>query len=65
MIATAANGQPAAAAYYRDSDGGYRAFGLGVLTVTAAGIARIAVFDGGLDLVAKFGFPSVYPSTGM
>jgi hypothetical protein len=37
------------------------AFGLGVLTVTDAGIARIVVFGGGPDLVAKFGLPPVHP----
>jgi RNA polymerase sigma-70 factor (ECF subfamily) len=52
MAPTLANGQPAAIAYYRD--GG---FGLGVLTVTPGGIARITVFGGGAELVAKFGFP--------
>jgi RNA polymerase sigma-70 factor (ECF subfamily) len=50
MIPTLANGQPAAAARYRGS-----AFGLGVLTVTPAGISRITVFGGGPALVAKFG----------
>jgi RNA polymerase sigma-70 factor (ECF subfamily) len=49
MIPTLANGQPAAIAYYRDG-----AFGLGVLTVTPAGISRITVFGGGPDLVARF-----------
>jgi RNA polymerase sigma-70 factor, ECF subfamily len=49
MVPTLANGQPAAVARYRDS-----AFGLGVLTVTPAGIASITVFGGGPDLVAKF-----------
>jgi RNA polymerase sigma-70 factor, ECF subfamily len=49
MVPTLANGQPAAVARYRGS-----AFGLGVLTVTPAGIARITVFGGGPDLVAKF-----------
>ncbi len=49
MVPTLANGQPAAVAHYRDS-----AFGLGVLTVTPAGIARITVFGGGPELVAKF-----------
>jgi len=48
MIPTLANGQPAAAASYREN-----AFGLGVLTVTSAGISRITVF-GGPELVAKF-----------
>jgi RNA polymerase sigma-70 factor, ECF subfamily len=60
-IPTVANGQPAAAAYHRDSDGIHRAFGLGVLTVTHTGIARIFVFGGGPDLAAKFGLPPVHP----
>jgi RNA polymerase sigma-70 factor (ECF subfamily) len=55
MIPTLANGQPAAAAYYRDGGGTYHAFGLGVLTVAADGITRITVFGGGPDLVARFG----------
>ena len=63
MIPTAANGQPAAAAYHRDAAGIHRAFGLGVLTVTDAGIARIVVFGGGPDLVARFGLPPVHPGT--
>jgi len=50
MAPTLANGQPAAVASYRDS-----ASGLGVLTVTSAGIARITVFAGGPDLAASFG----------
>jgi RNA polymerase sigma-70 factor (ECF subfamily) len=50
MAPTLANGQPAAVASYRDS-----AYGLGVLTVTATGIARITVFGGGPDLAASFG----------
>ena len=50
MVPTVANGQPAAIAHYR---GG--AFGLGVLTVTRAGIGRITVFDGGPGLTARFG----------
>jgi RNA polymerase sigma-70 factor (ECF subfamily) len=50
MSPVLANGQPAAVAHYRDS-----AYGLGVLTVTRAGIARITVFGGGPDLAAKFG----------
>ena len=62
MVPTVANRQPAAAAYHRDSDGIHRAFGLGVLTVTHTGIARIFVFGGGPDLVAKFGLPPVHPS---
>jgi RNA polymerase sigma-70 factor, ECF subfamily len=50
MAPTLANGQPAAVASYRDS-----AYGLGVLTVTPAGIACITVFAGGPDLAASFG----------
>jgi RNA polymerase sigma-70 factor (ECF subfamily) len=61
MIPTLANGQPAAAAYHRDSDGIHRSFGLGVLTVTDTGIARILVFGGGPDLLATFGLPPVHP----
>lgn len=63
MIPTLANGQPAAAAYLRDEDGIHRAFGLGVLTVTKAGIARIHVFSDGPDLVTKFDLPPSYPET--
>ena len=59
MTPTAANGQPAAAAYQRGDDGRYRAFGLGVLTVTADGIAKITVFGGGARLVEAFGLPAV------
>jgi hypothetical protein len=61
MIPTVANGQPAAAAYHHDSDGPHRGRGLGVLTVTHTGIARIFVFGGGPDLVTKFGLPAVHP----
>jgi RNA polymerase sigma-70 factor (ECF subfamily) len=56
MAPTGANGQPTAAAYRRGSDGVHRAFGLGVLTVTRTGIARITVFAGP-DLVARCGLP--------
>ena len=60
MTPTLANGQPAAIAHHRDG-----AYGLGVLTVTQAGIARITVFGGGPDLAAKFGFrPAREGSTG-
>jgi RNA polymerase sigma-70 factor (ECF subfamily) len=57
MTPTRANGQPAAATYYRNGDGTYRALGVAVLTVTLAGIARITVFADGPGLVATFGFP--------
>ncbi|GAA2628608.1 RNA polymerase subunit sigma-70 [Paractinoplanes durhamensis] len=55
MFATSANGQPAAAAYLRDEQGTYQAYGICVLTVTEAGIAGITSF-GDPELVATFGF---------
>ena len=54
-----ANGQPAAIARYRDS-----AYGLGVLTVTPTGIARVIVFGGDPDLAARFGSAAREGSTG-
>jgi RNA polymerase sigma-70 factor, ECF subfamily len=55
MLATSANGQPAAAAYTRDSGGNYQPYGICVLTVTGAGIRRISSF-GDPSLVTVFGF---------
>ena len=55
MLATSANGQPAAAAYTRDQDGNYQPYGICVLTVTGAGICRISSF-GDPRLVTVFGF---------
>ena len=55
MLATSANGQPAAAAYTRDQHGGYQPYGVLVLTVTGAGISRISSF-GDPELVTVFGF---------
>ena len=60
VAATAANGQPAAAAYLRGPDGVHRAFGIAVLTATATGISRIVVF-GDPGEVTRFGFPQVWP----
>jgi RNA polymerase sigma-70 factor (ECF subfamily) len=57
MIATSANGQPAAAAYLRGPDGTHQAFGIAVLTATRTGIARVVVF-GHPGLVTRFGFPA-------
>jgi RNA polymerase sigma-70 factor, ECF subfamily len=57
MLATSANGQPAAAAYVRDQNGSYRAYGICVLTVSDAGILRISSF-GDPSLVTAFGFRS-------
>jgi RNA polymerase sigma-70 factor, ECF subfamily len=58
MVPIAANGQPAAAAYLRGEDGVHHAYGISVLDVTAAGIARIVVF-GEPGLVTLFGLPLV------
>jgi RNA polymerase sigma-70 factor (ECF subfamily) len=60
MLPTRANGQPAVAAYYRGSDGGYLPYGIVVLTATAEGISRITAF-GHPGLVTAFGFPAVPP----
>jgi RNA polymerase sigma-70 factor, ECF subfamily len=56
MLATRANGQPAAACYCRDADGYYRAYGIVVLTTTSRGISKIVSF-GEPGLVSVFGFP--------
>ena len=61
MLPTSANGQPAVAAYYRGGDGGYRPYGIVVLTVTASGISRITSF-GDPEMVTAFGFPAVPPA---
>ena len=63
MLATSANGQPAAAAYTRDQHGNYQPYGICVLTVTSTdtktgtgtGIRRISSF-GDPALVTVFGF---------
>lgn len=61
LLPTRANGQPAAAAYYRGADGGYEALGISVLTVSPAGITRICVF-GDPSLMPVFGFEKAYQS---
>jgi RNA polymerase sigma-70 factor (TIGR02960 family) len=58
MIATAANGQPAAVVYHRDSGGVLRADGAVVLAPTATGVAGVIKFHD-RALVAAFGFPDV------
>jgi RNA polymerase sigma-70 factor, ECF subfamily len=61
VVRTASNGQPAIAAYRRDSAGVHRAWSVHVLTVGAGGIARINAFlDPGL--FAAFGLPQVHGS---
>jgi RNA polymerase sigma-70 factor, ECF subfamily len=59
LVPTMANGQPAFAAYERGPDGVYRAHGALVLTVTAAGVARIVIFLGP-GLLGAFGLPPEY-----
>ena len=44
LVAAAANGQPAFAAYLRQTDGVYRAHAMIVLTLTGALITRIVIF---------------------
>jgi RNA polymerase sigma-70 factor (ECF subfamily) len=62
MIATAANGQPAAAAYRRGRDGAHHAYAIVVLTATTGGIGRIVVF-GDPGLFRRFGLPPVHPAS--
>jgi RNA polymerase sigma-70 factor (ECF subfamily) len=59
MLAVAANGQPAAAAYRRQPDGSYRAYAIVVLTATVTGIARLVVFAD-LGLFGWFGLPQTH-----
>lgn len=61
LLPTRANGQPAAAAYFRGPGGGYEALGIAVLTVSAAGITRICVFCDP-SLMPFFGFEKGYGS---
>lgn len=56
MIATTANGQPAAAAYRRDAQGVLKASDIVVLAATATGVARVIAFHDP-RLVRMFGFP--------
>jgi RNA polymerase sigma-70 factor (ECF subfamily) len=64
MLATSANGQPAAAAYMRDEQGIYQPYGICVLSLTSAGIRRILSF-GEPGLVSTFGFaPHIAPGQG-
>jgi RNA polymerase sigma-70 factor (ECF subfamily) len=58
MIATIANGQPAAVVYRRDADSVLRADGVVVLAATATGVSHVIKFHDPA-LVATFGFPNV------
>jgi len=57
MLATTANGQPAAATYRRDVDGELRAYGAVVLETTATGISRVIAFHHSALVTTTFGFP--------
>jgi RNA polymerase sigma-70 factor (ECF subfamily) len=56
MIPTAANGQPALAAYMRGHDGVYRAHAIQVLTIAASRVTRVTSFNDP-GLLATFGLP--------
>ncbi len=56
MMATTANGQPAAVVYHLDTNGTYSADGVVVLTATSAGISHVIKFHDPA-LAAVFGFP--------
>jgi RNA polymerase sigma-70 factor (ECF subfamily) len=58
MIATSANGQPAAVVYHRDRDGALRAHGIVVLAPTAADVSRVVEFHDPA-LAPVFGFSDV------
>ncbi|WP_309474283.1 hypothetical protein [Nocardia africana] len=58
MVATIANGQPAAVVYHRSADGALRADGIVVLAATATGVSRVVKFHDPA-LVALFGHPDV------
>jgi RNA polymerase sigma-70 factor, ECF subfamily len=60
LIPTTANGQPALAAYLRDSGGVLRAHAIQVLTVGSSGVTRIVSFNDP-ELLAVFGLPAVFP----
>jgi RNA polymerase sigma-70 factor (ECF subfamily) len=60
MLATTANGQPAAAVFRRDAAGVLRADGIVVLTPTASGVSRVVAFHDP-TLVVMFDFPEAFP----
>jgi RNA polymerase sigma-70 factor (ECF subfamily) len=55
MIATIANGQPAAIVHRRDADGVLRANGIVVLAATATGVSRVTAFHHDPSLATLFG----------
>ena len=52
---TRANGQPALVVYQRVDDGGYAAYGVQVLTLVGAKVARITAFND----------PALVPTSGL
>ena len=63
MLATVANGQPAAAVYRRNADGALRPSGIVVLAATASGISRVTAFHHAPELVGLFGFDDWRPDS--
>jgi RNA polymerase sigma-70 factor (ECF subfamily) len=61
MLPLRANGQLAAAAYYRGADGAYRAFAIVVLATTRTHLRRITLF-GDPELFERFGLPAEMPA---
>jgi RNA polymerase sigma-70 factor (ECF subfamily) len=61
MIPTAANGQPALAAYHRGRDGEYRAHSICVLATAGSRVTRVTSFNDP-SLFATFGLPQAVPA---
>jgi RNA polymerase sigma-70 factor (ECF subfamily) len=61
MIPTAANGQPALAAYLRGHDGTHRAHSICVLTIAASRVTRVTSFNDP-GLFATFRLPQTVPA---
>ncbi len=61
MIPTAANGQPALAAYLRGRDGGYGAHSICVLATAGSRVTRVTSFNDP-SLFATFGLPQAAPA---
>jgi RNA polymerase sigma-70 factor, ECF subfamily len=64
MLPTAANGQPALAAYQRGHDGAHHAHAIQVFTLTGSGVARIVSFNDP-GLFTMFGLPQVLPAAAL
>ncbi|MCO6006393.1 sigma-70 family RNA polymerase sigma factor [Actinoallomurus purpureus] len=64
MVRITANGQPAAAVYWRADDGVHRAHAVQVLTITDTGISRIVSFNDP-GLFAAFGLPVSLDAAGV